>query len=87
LGKKPKVTALEGPVLSILLGVKGTRNCIGEPGTEVHSCNPSVKGGRDQKDGSSKSVQIKEFSRPYHGKKKKSQKRAGGVTQAVRAPA
>jgi hypothetical protein len=49
----------------------------------VHTCNPSYSGGMDQKDHSSKPVN----SSPNPILKNSSQKRAGGVAQAVRVPA
>jgi hypothetical protein len=50
----------------------------------AHACNPN-SGGTDQEDHSSKPVQANSSSDPVLKKQKK--KRAGGVAQAVRAPA
>jgi hypothetical protein len=49
----------------------------------AHACNPSYSGVRDQEDYVWKPAQGKYFSRPYLKKKKKSQKGAGRVAQAV----
>jgi hypothetical protein len=48
----------------------------------AHACNPSYSGVRDQEDHNLKPTSDKQFRRPYL-KKKKSQKRAGGVAQGV----
>jgi hypothetical protein len=50
---------------------------------EAHAYNPSYSGGRDQEDNSSKSTQANSLCNPISKKKKKSQKRAGGVAQYV----
>jgi hypothetical protein len=50
----------------------------------AHACNPSYSEGRDQEDQISKSAQANSSQDPTpQGKKKKSQKRAGEVTQGV----
>jgi hypothetical protein len=52
----------------------------------AHTCNPSYSGGRDQEDHGSKSALSNWFGKAYLGKKKKSQKRAGRMSQAVKPP-
>jgi hypothetical protein len=50
---------------------------------EAHAYNPSYSGGRDQEDNSSKSTQANSLCNPISKKKKKSQKRAGGVAHGL----
>jgi hypothetical protein len=47
----------------------------------AHACNPSYSGGSDQEDHGLKTTPGKQFARPYLGKKKPSQNRAGRVAQ------
>jgi hypothetical protein len=47
----------------------------------AHICYPSYSGGRDQEDHGSKTAQPNSSQEPISKKKKKSQKRAGDVTQ------
>jgi hypothetical protein len=47
-----------------------------------HSCKPNYSGGRDKEDYGSKPAQANSSPDPI-SKKKKSQKRAGGVVQVV----
>jgi hypothetical protein len=49
----------------------------------AHTCNPSYSGGRDQEDLGSKPAQANSPWDPISKKKKKSQKRTGGVAQGI----
>jgi hypothetical protein len=69
---------LSGKIIFLLIKI---RYLIWVP--VAHACNPSYSGGKGQEECSSKPAWANSSPDPISRKKKKSQKRAGGVAQVV----
>jgi hypothetical protein len=84
---KIAVTTTIKPVMSVKKLFKKIRmlyywKCQGQAPV-AHACNPSYSSGRDQEDCGLKPAQANSLQDPILRGKKKSQNRAGGVTQGV----